>query len=703
MNRRMARIRMQWLPLPLLCCTTAYAGQLAGAFEIGDYFRLKRVTELALSLDASWLAYRVETYTPDGNAHVSSVRLRSLRGDSTEVAPEVLADAVELAWIPNTHQLAFLAERDGTSQLYSYNTVSGSIQQLTRTADPVESFRFAPDGTTLAYTTRAESPATESLYDQFRQGTHGILIDPSTTSSHDFLNPHWHGMVKREPPALWMTSKGRAPGRVPVPGDPGGDRDAYFWSSDSRQLSVAYVARDLPAAQLRDERTSLGIFDLNGGGFRSVAKASPPHGDRPGTYFKGGEWIPDKNAMLVRRVTETDPWVSDSFVELTLARARQLPAQNSAWRPLEVYPAGSHFIPVSASEILLENTLAGVHSLFELQPAQVARSHMVDGLEGSQSLFQFSSGFSTVAFVGESLTRPQEIYIFSRSGAVSSRKGAARQLTRLNEDVASRVRYRAREVSWKSTDGVTLHGWMLEPLAAKPPKGWPLVTHVHGGPAFPFPNAFAPYFTYWPYPFEVYATNGIAVFMPNYRGTHTYGRKIATGKGEEPANDIIIGVQFLVDTAVADAARLGISGHSHGAFLGPLVMARARFFRAGSFAEGVANSVVMYELMSGQANREIHDAIVGQSLYEAPQRYIEESADLKFAGLTTACLFEAGSDTAALLMLGFPKAALRAGMPTQFIVYPQTGHNIAIPSLQREAAQRNFEWVTSWLLNGSAP
>ena len=703
MNRRIARMRTQRLILSLLCCATACAEQLAGAFDIGDYFRLKRVTELALSLDASWLAYRVETYTPDGNDHASRVWLRSLRGDSTEVAPEALAAAMELAWIPNTHQLAFLAERDGTSQLYSYDTASGRIQQRTRSADPVESFRFAPDGATLAYTTRAESPATESLYDQFRQATHGIVIDPSTTSSHDFLNPHWHGMVKRKPPVLWITPKGRAPLRAPIPGDPGGDRDAYFWSSDSRHLSVTYVASDLPAAQLRDARTSLGIFDLGRGGFRSVAKASPPDGGRPGTYFKGGEWIPGRNAMLVRRVTETDPWVSDSFVEWTLARAGQLPARNSAWRPLEVYPAGSHFIPVSASEIWLENTLAGVHSLFELQPDQVARSDIVDGLEGSQSQFQFSAGFSMVAFVGESFTRPQEIYTFSRSGAVASRKGAARQLTRLNEDVASRVRYRAREVSWKSTDGVTLHGWMLEPLAAKPPNGWPLVTHVHGGPAFPFPNAFAPYFSYWPYPFEAYATNGIAVFMPNYRGTHTYGREIATVEGEEPANDIITGVKFLVDSASADAARLGISGHSHGAFLGPLVMAQASFFRASSFAEGVANSVVMYELMSGQANREIHDAIVGKSLYEAPQRYIEESADLKFAGLTTASLFEAGSDSAALLMLGFPKAALRAGMPAQFIVYPQTGHNIAIPSLQREAAHRNLEWFKSWLLIGSAP
>jgi hypothetical protein len=130
-----------------------------------------------------------------------------------------------------------------------------------------------------------------------------------------------------------------------------------------------------------------------------------------------------------------------------------------------------------------------------------------------------------------------------------------------------------------------------------------------------------------------------------------------------------------------------------------LTMARAGFFRASSFAEGVANAVVMYELMSGQANREIHDTTLGGSLYDSPQLYLEHSADLKISNLATASLFEAGSDAAALLMLGFPKAARRAGMPSEFIVYPQTGHNPTIPKLQKESAERNLSWFDFWLLD----
>jgi dipeptidyl aminopeptidase/acylaminoacyl peptidase len=40
-------------------------------------------------------------------------------------------------------------------------------------------------------------------------------------------------------------------------------------------------------------------------------------------------------------------------------------------------------------------------------------------------------------------------------------------------------------------------------------------------------------------------------------------------------DDIITGVQYLIKTGVANPARLGISGQSHGAWLGPLTITRA--------------------------------------------------------------------------------------------------------------------------------
>lgn len=662
----------------------------AGGFEIADYFRLQRVSELALSSDGEWLAYVVEGQSLEKNSSTREVRLRRLTG-SESVVPESMADASALAWIPGTHQLAFLSDREKVTQVFSFDAQTKELKRRTASELPVESFLFAPDGASVAYLARPASTPGTSLYTRFREDNTGIEIDPATTSSHDFVNPYWYGQVRRSDPTLWLGKSGKAAVRIPVPGDPSDDDGAYHWSADSRWLSVTYLASNLPASQLRDERTSLGVFVPDTGVFRVLAEATPRKGETSGESFAGGEWIPGKRLMLVRRIKETDPWVSWDFPEWTIADPFVgLPQASSKWHAIETYPSGLRFSPIDDSKILVENTVEGVHSLFALLPQGPRPANVVSNLDGSSSLVRFGTDAKAAVFVNESLTRPPEIYAW-REGRLP------RQISDLNGSIAAKVHFRAREVHWSGTDGQTIQGWLLEPPTSAGPRPWPLLTHVHGGPDFPYPNAFQAYFRYWPYALEVLAEQGIAVFLPNYRGTHTFGKVIAEAPGNESTDDIIAGIDRLIADGVADPERLALSGHSHGAVVGPQVMGRSKRFRAAAFAEGSANSVVMYELMSEQLNREVHDPLMGASLYETPQRYIDDSPDLHFSGVSTATLFEGGAYTAAIHMLGYPKAARRAGMPTKFIIYPKTQHNIAFPNLQREAASRSLDWFKCWL------
>jgi hypothetical protein len=126
-------------------------------------------------------------------------------------------------------------------------------------------------------------------------------------------------------------------------------------------------------------------------------------------------------------------------------------------------------------------------------------------------------------------------------------------------------------------------------------------------------------------------------------------------------------------------------------------MTRAKLFRAASFAEGTPNLLTLYTLTSGRLNREIHEFEYGANPYDSPQRYLDLSPELKFEGLHTASLFEAGAQASAINMLGYPKAAQHAGMPAEYIVYPRTLHNIRTPRLQRESAEINLDWFLFWL------
>ena len=696
--------RRLFLPILLAALARAASAQTpggGGALGIDDYFRLKRITQVAVSPDGRFVAYVVHagamlTYysdklPPAEKRSVQTVYLQSLTGPEPARVLDAIGEAQSLVWTPDSRSLAFLSARGGSSQVFSYDVAGGKTAPLTQSPEGVQSFRIAPDGRTIAYITRAVTPPSKSLYSQLNNGDQGIVMDSNTLSVYDFVDPANDSARRPAPAVLHVAPAEGAPFEVAVPGEPGATADDYHWSSDGRFLSVEYVSKDVKPSLMGGYRTSVGVFDLSARGFVEIAKSRDPDGARPGLRYTGGEWIPGQHRLLLRRVTETDPWVSPSHPDWTIADAAAPLTDAAAWRPIEVY--GATFHPVDGSRVLLEETREGVRSLFELTPAGVARSAFLSGLDGSSSLVRFSTDFSTAVFVNESLTRPPEV--FARVGSA-----APRRLTDLNGEIARRVAYTAREVSWPGADGVVAHGWLLEPAGAGK-KPWPMITHVHGGPGFAFPNAFAPYFEVWPYPLEVLAGRGIAIFIPNYRGTQSYGRAFASPKrlDGEPADDVIAGVRKMIADGVADPARLGITGQSHGAWLGPVVMTREKIFRASSFAEGSSNGVLMYSLMPGDLNRQVHDVVtgLGKSFWDDPQPYLEGSPDMHFRGVRTASLWEAGAQSAAVMMFSYPKAARHFGAPTEFVVYPKTQHNPNLPAIQRESANRNLDWFAFWL------
>jgi len=672
----------------------------AKPFTIDDYFNLQKVTELAISSDGEMMAYAVTQQSLAENKPVRTVFVSATTPGARIERIDVIQSARGFAWIPGGHELAFLSSVDGAAQVLSIDPKTRETRQHTHARDAVTAFRFAPDGASLAWLTQSSEKPTVSLYDRLFHSDEGVVIDPEHTTVYEFVNPKWSSTGARSSNELWFK---RAAERDARRVNALGRVSSFYWSSDAEFLSIAYADRDMPHVAFVEKYTSLGVFNVTTEEFKVLARGRTLSEKDNGLIYSGGEWVPGEYKLFIRLTEQEDRWAEKMQWSLfNLADDSAADSELRSWRPMtDMYgwnpePA---FLPVNETKIYSERTVRAHPSLYEITPSEPVRAAILENVEGAISSIGFSADFQTAIFVNENLDRPPEIYIWRNGHGVT-------QLTRLNNEIAAKLFPHVKEIHWQSKDGVTVQGWLLEPvgeIATSNNKPWPLVTFVHGGPGVVFSNEFAFYFSatrMWPYSFDVYPLNGMAVFFPNYRGTGTfgYGFRHPGAIDEEPADDIITGIDYLVREGVADPARLAISGHSHGAWLAPLVMTKAKYFKAASFGEGTLNKLINYNMMPGWLNREVHDIQNGASLYDDPARYIELSPDMHFKGLDTATLFEAGAESLAINMMGSHKAAVRAGMPAEFVVYPKTDHGSSTPQMQYEGAHRNLDWMRFWLL-----
>jgi dipeptidyl aminopeptidase/acylaminoacyl peptidase len=119
-----------------------------------------------------------------------------------------------------------------------------------------------------------------------------------------------------------------------------------------------------------------------------------------------------------------------------------------------------------------------------------------------------------------------------------------------------------KPVSYKSKDGLTLHGYLTLPKGVEP-KNLPVVINPHGGP-------WARDRWGWNPEVQFLANRGYAVLQINFRGSTGYGRKFweASFKqwGRSMQQDITDGAAWLVSEGIANPKRIGIYGASYGGY-----------------------------------------------------------------------------------------------------------------------------------------
>ncbi|MFW5937304.1 MAG: S9 family peptidase [Halanaeroarchaeum sp.] len=264
--------------------------------------------------------------------------------------------------------------------------------------------------------------------------------------------------------------------------------------------------------------------------------------------------------------------------------------------------------------------------------------------------------------------------------------GPLTRLTRLNEDLlADAVLPTVERVEYENDDGVAVEGILYRPPAED---DLPLIVSIHGGPM----SYDAPEFRF---DVSYFVGQGYAVFKPNYRGSTSYGREFSEAlrgsRGPLETDDVVSGVEHLVETGLVDTDRTFVTGFSYGGITTAHVLTRVDRFAAGAAEHGIYD---FYSNFGTDDNHLWHEDEFGLP-WEEPETYRTISSITDVDEIDTPLLLTAGENDwrcpptqAEQLYLSVKKQ----GVDSKLVIYQDEHHAITDP----DRAIHRLETLRSW-------
>lgn len=335
--------------------------------------------------------------------------------------------------------------------------------------------------------------------------------------------------------------------------------------------------------------------------------------------------------------------------------------------------------------------VAGAHEL-ELVHLQSAEAGRLIDLPGAivESL-RFSPDGSLLAICMSGARLPQDIWL------LDTVSGGARQVTRSPHiGITLEQLSGACLLKYSAHDGLPLSGWLYMPQAGQTP--YPTVLSFHGGPEGQEQPRFR-------YDYQALLAQGIAVFAPNVRGSSGFGKRFVNlDNGAlrfDAIQDIASTAKHLIDSGIAEPARIGIMGGSYGGYMTMTGLAEfPEIFAAGVNLYGVVNFKTFFALtepwMASISKVEYGDPDTEGELLDALSpihkldRVIAPTLVLHGANDTNVPVHEAEQVVEKLR---------QRNVPVDYILFPDEGHGFAIERNRITAATEIVNWFMKYLLD----
>ena len=452
----------------------------------------------------------------------------------------------------------------------------GEERQLTTIVDGVVSFRWAPDGSRLAFTARVlsdpdavvDDPRPVESEDQVRRTpvarvARGLQYKHDGSGYADGRSPHLFTIEPEGGEPVQLTS---GPWAV----------ESFDWAPDSRRL--VFCADVEPDSDLRRNR-NLYLCDLEGtfspiaGGREIGSPAWSPAGDviafmaptQAGSGYHDRVWVVPVSGGEARCITlELDQGVGGSVI----SDMRGGHGSRLVWS-------------ADGQRIHFQATGPGVAGLWS---AGLEGGPAVQTVGGRRAVYDFDVRAGVIAFCGGDWRQPGEAYVVAA--------GRERCLTNLNPWLGERYVAEPEQHEFTAADGWKIEGWLLKPAGFDPSRKHPLVLEIHGGPHGMYGWTFF-------HELQVLAGQGHLVLYVNPRGSDGYGehfrRACVLDWGGKDFSDLMSCLDQLIDRSGAvDTDRLGVGGGSYGGFMTNWIIGQTNRFAAAVAMRSISNLVSEY-------------------------------------------------------------------------------------------------------------
>ena len=563
--------RIYKLLLGIFFTQLIFAQETKLAFQLLDVFQLEYVSDPQISPDGTQVIYRRNGFDIMKDNSIGNLWIINIDGSSNRKLTSREVSESQARWSPNGDRIAFISSTNEGAEVYMYWLKTGQIAKLSQLEKSPSSLTWSPNGNHLAFTMFiAEKPPVIAKMPAKPKGAE--WAKPARIT--DRLKHEADGIGYMEPGfthVFIIPSQGGSPRQL--------TKDNY---NHQGSLSFSTNGKDIYFSSNRHENWE---YDF-----------------RNSEIYKVNVTTKEITQLTTQQGPDYSPIVSPDGTKIAFIsfkdkvqtyQLRQLYIMNIDGSERQLL-SGS--LDRSISKISWDNSGKGLYFTYDdkgnSKIAHITKggtiTKLADNLGGTILGRPYASGSYSVSQRGTLVYTQSRPEYPAELAVIQPKQKASKLITNLNADVLGhRELGKVEEVWYKSSvDGRDIQGWIVKPPFYNASKKYPLLVENHGGPIANYGDRFTA-------EIQLYAADGYVVFYPNPRGSTGYGEEFGNllynNYPGEDYNDVMDGVDYLVNKGIVDNNKLFVTGGSAGGIMTAWIIGKNNRFKAAVVVKPVMN------------------------------------------------------------------------------------------------------------------